>query len=118
MVEGNIPILEGKIYSDIKESYRGGFVDVYRPSPKANIQINSYDINSLYPSAMFDYPMPIGEPIYFESFEDSESEQYKNEFGFFYVEIYAPNIYAPILQYKLKNAQGNNFGPSICPIEI
>jgi hypothetical protein len=46
-------------------------------------------------------PMPIGSPIYFES--PGNPDEYKNNFGFFFVTIIAPNLYAPILQTRTLN---------------
>jgi hypothetical protein len=59
----NIPILLGEVYEDIKLAYYGGFVDVYKPYA---VNVRAYDANSLYPSSMRNYPMPIGKPTYFE----------------------------------------------------
>jgi hypothetical protein len=101
------------MYHDIKQSYRGGLVDNYRPTNKNKLSVNAYDINSLYPTAMRNFEMPIGDPLYFES--PGNFDKYKNEFGFFFVEIDAPDLYAPILQYRLSNSQGNPTGPSFCP---
>jgi DNA polymerase elongation subunit (family B) len=58
-----IPAITGKIYDDIKKSYTGGAVDVYKPYGE-NIKV--YDVKSLYPSVMLNNPMPIGDPTYFE----------------------------------------------------
>jgi hypothetical protein len=58
-----IPTITGKIYEDIKKSYTGGAVDVYKPYGE-NVKV--YDVKSLYPSVMLNKPMPIGNPIYFE----------------------------------------------------
>jgi hypothetical protein len=81
--EYNIPLIEGKIYDFIKQGYTGGSVDVYKPShvpQKTDEKVFRYDVNSLYPTAMKEYPMPIGNPIYFEG------DIFKfnpNAFGFF-----------------------------------
>lgn len=61
-LDNKLPILTGKIYTDIKKSYTGGAVDVYLPYGE-NLYL--YDINSLYPSVMKEFPMPVGEPTYF-----------------------------------------------------
>lgn len=58
-----IPTITGKVYDDIKKSYTGGAVDVYKPYGE-NIKV--YDVKSLYPSVMLNNPMPIGDPTYFE----------------------------------------------------
>jgi DNA polymerase elongation subunit (family B) len=93
MDEENIPQLSGKIADDIRKGYTGGAVDMYIPKGK---NIKCYDVNSLYPSAMFKYDMPIGTP---SKFEGDIRRIEENPFGFFYVRITAPdNILHPILQ--------------------
>jgi len=109
-----IPIIIGKIYEDIKKSYTGGHVDVYKPYGE---NINVYDVKSLYPSCMLNNPMPVGNPVYFEG---NILEMWKyifniendKPFGFFYCNIEAPEMYAPILQKKHKV---NNLVKTICP---
>jgi hypothetical protein len=110
----SICIVTGIPYFNIVQSYRGGFVDVYRPSPIANSKINSYDINSLYPSAMRKFPMPIGNPDYFEDY--TNSNKYFYIFGFVFATIESPeNLYTPILQTKALNNKNKFTGPTICP---
>lgn len=92
MLETNIPIIKGKIYSDIKKAYYGGFVDSYEPYGE---NIKSYDVNSLYPASMAKCLMPVGNPTYFEG-----SLPLSDIFGFVYVKVYAPNLNKPILPYK------------------
>jgi hypothetical protein len=59
--ENVIPKIGGTMYCDIKESYTGGHTDVYH-SHGENLKI--YDINSLYPSVMKNFDIPVG-PIQF-----------------------------------------------------
>ena len=47
------------MYEFIKDSYYGGAVDVYKPYGK---NVYRYDVNSLYPYIMKNYPMPVGQP--------------------------------------------------------
>jgi hypothetical protein len=47
--EYKIPLITGRIYEFIKQSYMGGGVDVYKPYGE-NIYV--YDVNSLYPNEM------------------------------------------------------------------
>jgi DNA polymerase type B, organellar and viral len=90
MSKENIPNIKGSVYSDIKKSYYGGFVDCYIPFAK---DVKCYDVNSLYPSSMAKCPMPVGSPVYTEG-----SSLYINSFfGFMYVKVYVPNIHTPIL---------------------
>jgi hypothetical protein len=97
-----------KIYKDISLSYFGGISDVYRPEGK---DIHSYDVNSLYPSVMAEYPMPVGTPRYFKG------DPYiidKDPFGFFHVKVEAPNMYIPFLPTNYINPSGSY--STICPI--
>lgn len=101
----NIPVIKGKMYSDIKNSYTGGAVDVYIPYGE-NLYL--YDINSLYPSVMKDYPMPVGVPTYFTGDIQKSRNFEEKPFGFFEVEITTPdNIKHPILQTKI-NVDGGS----------
>jgi DNA polymerase type B, organellar and viral len=96
-----IPIIDGKMYNDLKLSYTGGTCDVYKPFG-ANIKV--YDVNSLYPTVMYNYEMPVGKPIYFEG-DISKIE--KDPFGFFEVEINAPlDLNIPLLQVRIKTENG------------
>lgn len=71
-----------------------------------------YDVNSLYPYAMKNYPMPTGAPIYFEGdilyfFNKYNSENKDKPYGIFEVDIEAPkDIKIPILQTKIKTKNG------------
>lgn len=60
-----------EIVEIVRKSYRGGITKV---NPKyAGIEFNdviSFDVNSLYPSVMYDNPMPVGEGKIYPSVED------------------------------------------------
>lgn len=66
----------GEVERDIRESYTGGAVDVYKAhntipghtilNPKARIPLYYYDVNSLYPFIMSTVAMPVGKPVAFE----------------------------------------------------
>lgn len=96
-----IPIVTGTVYSDIKHAYYGGFVDIYRPFAR---HVKSYDVNSLYPSAMSKYPMPVGVPQYFEG-----NPQYIEDlFGFVFAKVTAPeHLNTPILPVKINKSGGS-----------
>jgi hypothetical protein len=96
-----IPLIGEKIYNDIKKGYTGGAVDVYKPYGK---NIYRYDVNSLYPSVMRNYPMPVGNPVYFEG----DITHFVNKpFGIFEVEVTSPlNLNIPILQTRVKTSNG------------
>jgi hypothetical protein len=108
-----IPLIEGKLFDDIKKGYTGGSVDVYKPRNDNEEKVHRYDVNSLYPYVMKDYYMPVGNPIYFEGNIEliGKYSGYNliedKPFGFFEVEVKAPkNINIPILQMKLKTGNG------------
>jgi hypothetical protein len=93
-----IPVITGMVYSNIKQAYYGGFVDMYKPFAR---YVNSYDINSLYPAAMFKYPMPVGTPHYFEG----EPKYIDNLFGFVFAKVEAPlDLKTPILPVRIKKS--------------
>jgi hypothetical protein len=96
-----VPILSGGIYNDIKRAYYGGFVDVYQVWGR-NVQ--GFDVNSLYPSSMAKYPVPVGNPEYFEG---DYKLRFKKLFGFVFVRVEAPALTRPILPYKFTNRNGS-----------
>jgi DNA polymerase type B, organellar and viral len=97
----NIPLIGGQMYNDLKESYTGGAVDVYKPH---GYNIFRYDVNSLYPFVMKEFPMPVGEPVYFEG---DISQIDKNAYGIFDVDVYTPkDLNIPLLQTKVKTEKG------------
>lgn len=76
----------------LRASFTGGITDVFKPYGE---DLEYYDVNSLYPSAMEEF-MPIGEPVW-----DLEAAQNVFEFfGFFDVSVYVPLQYAPPLSIK------------------
>jgi DNA polymerase elongation subunit (family B) len=100
MNEENIPQLSGKIANEIRKGYTGGAVDMYIPESKPGVEIKCYDVNSLYPSVMEKYDLPVGSPTYFEG---NIRLIDKNAFGFFYCKIESPkDILHPILQTHVK----------------
>lgn len=61
------PELDVVLDKDIRKSYKGGFTylnPIYKGKDVKNITV--LDLNSLYPSVMYEKPMPFGEPIFFE----------------------------------------------------
>jgi hypothetical protein len=104
MIDNTIPQLSGKIAKDIRLSYTGGAVDMYLPRAPKGTKIYCYDVNSLYPYVMKEYPMPVGKPMFFEG---NIRNIDPNAFGFFYCEIIAPDkIKHPILQTHVKTSGG------------
>ena len=106
-----IPLIFNEIYKDIKDSYTGGSVDVFKPYGAYGENIKCYDVNSLYPFVMANENMPVGIPTYFEG---DITKINSNAFGFFEVEIKAPlDLYVPLLQIKIKTDNGNR---TIAPV--
>lgn len=99
-----IPMLSGKIAKDIRSSFTGGATDMYTPKNKEGELIYGYDVNSLYPSVMAKYPMPVGKPTYFEG----DIRKYQpDSFGFFHCKVTAPKfLLHPIIQVHIKTKSG------------
>jgi len=96
--------LSGKISKDIKLGYTGGATDMYIPTNLENELVYAYDVNSLYPSVMKHFSMPVGKPTYFEG--DIRKIEPK-AFGFFYCKITTPTkLNHPILQTHVKTKSG------------
>lgn len=101
--EAQIPLLNEDLNIDIRQSYSGGSVDVYKPYGE---NIIGYDVNSLYPFVMKNMQMPVGIPTYFEG-DITQFEDISNKLGFFQVEIQAPdNLKHPIIQTKVETKGG------------
>jgi hypothetical protein len=96
-----IPLLSGKIFSDVRKSYTGGATDMFKPYGET---VFRYDVNSLYPSVMKEYPIPTGNITIFEG-DITLIEP--NAFGFFEVEITSPDeLNIPLLQTKVNIKNG------------
>lgn len=62
------PILPSSMDAEIRRAYRGGFTYVDKRRAKNVIGKGQvYDVNSLYPSVMYDRLLPYGEPEYFSA---------------------------------------------------
>ena len=61
------PELNYKVDKDMRQAYKGGFTylnPIYKEKDVGDGVV--LDVNSLYPSVMYEKPMPIGEPILFQ----------------------------------------------------
>lgn len=84
----------------IRRSYYGGHTDTYKPYGE---NLYYYDVNSLYPFVMKEFPMPGGEPVWHSNLVGKELDD--SLFGFIeaYIEC-PPTIKNPFLPYKDKNS--------------
>ena len=60
------PKLNYEVWNDMRKAYRGGFTylnPIYKEKDVGEGVV--LDVNSLYPSVMYEKPMPIGEPVLF-----------------------------------------------------
>jgi hypothetical protein len=106
--KNRVPLILGKLHYTMKQGYYGGICDIYRPRGE---EINSYDINSLYPYSMSKFAMPVGEPI---KFVGDPRHYNKSPFGFFKVKVTAPlDMKVPFLPYKIMTPKGKR---TICPV--
>jgi hypothetical protein len=112
-----IPLIDGKLYDDIRVSYTGGSTEMYIPSNltpqeilhpsdnnKNNQLVKCYDVNSLYPTNMAkDMLMPVvsKNKNYITYFEGDISLKDSKPFGFFNTIVKTPTELAhPILQIR------------------
>ena len=70
------PVLPVELDADIRRAYKGGFVYLNPKYKDARgLQGITLDVNSLYPSVMYDSVLPFGYPMYFEG-EPNPDEKY------------------------------------------
>ena len=114
MPKNSLYQLLGQIEEDIRQSYTGGHVDVYKPhnmvasdGPRSVVEtilLYYYDVASLYPYIMSIMKVAVGLPV---SFEGDIRSVISDAFGFFYCKITTPNdLYAPILQRRVRTKDG------------
>ena len=61
------PVLPHSVDNDLRQAYKGGFVYLNPKFRNKEIEnILCYDVNSLYPSVMYECELPFGEPVYFK----------------------------------------------------
>lgn len=105
-----IPLIDGKIYSDLKKSYTGGSTDMFVPTNPEGTKVYGNDVNSLYPTNMrkkMFMPVISKQKEYITYFEGDISLVDEDAFGFFNVEIQTTiDLAHPILQVKHNTGQG------------
>jgi len=109
----NIPLINGKMYEDIKNSYTGGSTDMYKPSNLEGTYIFENDVNSLYPRNMAKgmlMPVVSNKNKYVIFFQGDVREFRNSPFGFFNTDIKTHGYMDhPILQlrYDTSNLGGS-----------
>lgn len=84
--------------SFIRKAYYGGHTDTYKPYGE---DLYYYDVNSLYPFVMKEFPMPGGVPVWHRNLEDKELD---SMLGFIEAYVVCPKtIKKPFLPYRDKN---------------
>ena len=82
----------------IRRSYYGGHTDTYKPYGE---DLYYYDVNSLYPFVMKEYPMPGGVPVWHGNLEGKDLDSI---FGFIEAYVVCPKtIKKPFLPYRDNN---------------
>lgn len=103
MPANTIPKILGNHHYSLKRAYYGGITEAYKPYGEG---IKSYDVNSLYPSVMNNFEMPVGVPSIFSGDISFYSEE-KIPYGFFKVKVKAPlDLITPALPYKIQTKNG------------
>ena len=103
MPKDTIPKIIGTHHYTLKQSYYGGITEAYKPYGRS---IKSYDVNSLYPSVMHDYEMPVGIPYRFIG-DITLMDKNIPRFGSFRARIKTPlDIKCPPLPVKFKTREG------------
>jgi hypothetical protein len=116
MFERLFPVLSLEMDKNIRLAYRGGFT--WLNERFANMVIEKgivFDVNSLYPAQMYDRPLPIGQPVYFEGKYEYD-EHYPLHIQHIRCEFSIKEGYIPTIQIKknllfrqneyLKNSDG------------
>ena len=102
-----LPVIAGKIYSDISQAYYGGHCDIYKPTNPKGTLVYEYDCNSLFPFVMRNLSYPGKILGYFRgdiSSMNEYSKLYNQGLSFLKVKITAPkNLKNPILPNRSNN---------------
>lgn len=80
----------------IREAYYGGRTEVFSKGLKTNV--NYYDINSLYPSVMYKYKVPIPNSV--KKVDTPCISNIINHYGVTRCRVIAPDIDKPLLPYR------------------
>jgi hypothetical protein len=103
----NIPIITGQLYNDLKKSFTGGYTNMFIPNNPPGTEVLEYDVNSLYPSSMMKFEMPVSKNGYVINFEGDISQIEQDTFGFFDVNVTTPDFLKhPLLQLRYNTGHG------------
>lgn len=94
------PVLTEDMDDFIRQSYKGGFTYVnpkYANEPVESGQV--YDVNSLYPSVMYDRDLPYGHPVHYTG-EYEHNEEYPLFIQSFKCDFWLKEGHVPSLQIK------------------
>ena len=98
--EINFPILDIQTDKDIRQAYRGGFTYVNPKFQNKDIKNGIvFDVNSLYPSVMYDKSLPYGLPLFFNG-QYEHDEMYPLFIQNFTCEFKVKKDYIPTIQLK------------------
>lgn len=98
--EINFPILDIQTDKDIRQAYRGGFTYVNPKFQNKDIKNGIvFDVNSLYPSVMYDKPLPYGLPLFFNG-QYEHDEMYPLFIQNFTCDFKVKKDYIPTIQLK------------------
>jgi hypothetical protein len=92
MMDYPIPTLAPEVEKFVRKAYYGGRTEIFKM--KCDKKLNLYDVNSLYPSVMAKYPMPVGTPKRVTDFVEGAV-------GFYHCRVYVPEMYLPPLPYNM-----------------
>lgn len=100
LFERFFPLLSLELDEDIRRAYRGGFTWLNQKYAGVTIENGEvFDVNSLYPSQMYDKELPYGMPLYYEG-EYEEDKQYPLYIQKIECEFELKEGYIPTIQIK------------------
>jgi hypothetical protein len=100
MFERLFPVLSLPMDKELRRAYRGGFTWLNDKYAEKEIGVGIvFDVNSLYPSQMYDRPLPFGLPIKFEG-KYTDDENYPLFIQCIECEFQLKEGYIPTIQIK------------------
>ena len=94
------PVLDNEVDRDIRRAYRGGFTYTNKLYQNKDVGAGQvYDVNSMYPSVMYEELLPYGIPIFFEG-EYKYDENYPLYIQKIKVDLKVKEDHIPTIQCK------------------